>query len=304
VSAHADAQQAQARDAVAAEFGARIHVQAVDTVVDEAQAEEALRALVAEGHGLIFGQGVATEEGVAAMAAAIRRVAADAPAARFEQLGGHKTMHNLRVFEARTYESAYLVGLIAGTLSQTHTLGVIVPTVQPTLEAMRTINAFTLGAQTAAPQIKTRVVGSAQAEQELGAEVDMVLRSTEARMQLERVGRTAEPLAIFAVDWTSYYRQAIQSVLDQKWVSASLWWGLREEAVALVSMSPRVPVPLRQRVEAAQADLKLGKPLIWKGPILGQDGKAVLRRDEVATDKFLYGMNFYVKGVEGQPQGF
>jgi basic membrane protein A len=47
------------------------------------------------------------------------------------------------------------------------------------------------------------------------------------------------------------------------------------------------------------AGLKDGSFVIWKGPILGQDGKEVLAKDAVADDKFLGGINFYVKGVDG-----
>jgi simple sugar transport system substrate-binding protein len=37
---------------------------------------------------------------------------------------------------------------------------------------------------------------------------------------------------------------------------------------------------------------------------VGQDGKEVLKKDEVADDKFMSGIMFYVKGVEGKvPSG-
>ena len=51
------------------------------------------------------------------------------------------------------------------------------------------------------------------------------------------------------------------------------------------------------------AGLKAGTFAIWKGPIVGQDGKEVLKKDEVADDKFLGGVNFFVKGVEGKVPG-
>jgi hypothetical protein len=39
------------------------------------------------------------------------------------------------------------------------------------------------------------------------------------------------------------------------------------------------------------------------GPIVGQDGKEVLAKDAKADDKFLGGIKFYVKGVEGKVPG-
>ena len=52
--------------------------------------------------------------------------------------------------------------------------------------------------------------------------------------------------------------------------------------------------------DAIRAGLKDGSFSIWKGPIVGQDGKEVLAKDVVADDKFLGGVKFYVKGVEGK----
>ena len=46
--------------------------------------------------------------------------------------------------------------------------------------------------------------------------------------------------------------------------------------------------------------LKDGSFVIWKGPLMGADGKEVLAKDAVADDKFLGGLNLYVKGVEGK----
>jgi simple sugar transport system substrate-binding protein len=39
--------------------------------------------------------------------------------------------------------------------------------------------------------------------------------------------------------------------------------------------------------------------VIWKGPIADQSGKELLKAGEVADDKFLHGVSFYVKGVQG-----
>ena len=61
-----------------------------------------------------------------------------------------------------------------------------------------------------------------------------------------------------------------------------------------------MPADVKDKVEKVKAGLKDGSFAIWKGPVVGQDGKEVLKKDEVADDKFLSGINFYVKGVEGK----
>jgi basic membrane lipoprotein Med (substrate-binding protein (PBP1-ABC) superfamily) len=54
------------------------------------------------------------------------------------------------------YEGAYLNGVIAGKMSKTKTLGFIASF--PVPEVIRNINAFTLGAQSVNPAIKTKVI--------------------------------------------------------------------------------------------------------------------------------------------------
>ncbi|MDT4863248.1 hypothetical protein FQZ97_979460 [compost metagenome] len=68
----------------------------------------------------------------------------------------------------------------------------------------------------------------------------------------------------------------------------------------MVSVAEDVPAEVKAKVDTVRAGLKDGSFSIWKGPILGQDGKEVLAKDVVADDKFLGGVKFYVKGVEGK----
>ena len=78
---------------------------------------------------------------------------------------------------------------------------------------------------------------------------------------------------------------------------------MKEGAIDIVSMADDVPADTKAKVESIKAGLKDGSFAIWKGPIVGQDGKPVLEKDVVADDKFLGGINFYVKGVEGKIPG-
>ncbi|MFZ9550384.1 MAG: BMP family ABC transporter substrate-binding protein, partial [Hylemonella sp.] len=79
--------------------------------------------------------------------------------------------------------------------------------------------------------------------------------------------------------------------------------GVKEGAIDMVSVAADVPEATKQKVDAIRAGLKDGSHVIWKGPIVGQDGKEVLAKDAVADDKFLGGVNFYIKGVEGKIPG-
>jgi basic membrane protein A and related proteins len=94
-------------------------------------------------------------------------------------------------------------------------------------------------------------------------------------------------------------------VLDGTWKTSptKIWWGVKEGAIDLVSISDQVPAELKAKAEAAKTGLKDGSLVIWKGPIMNNAGKEVLPKDKVADDEFLGGINFYVKGVEGKVPG-
>ena len=103
------------------------------------------------------------------------------------------------------------------------------------------------------------------------------------------------------INWAPYYIKATREALQGQWSAGGhTWWGVKDGAIDLVSIADDVPADTKARIEQIKAGLKDGSFAIWKGPILGQDGKPVLDKDVVADDKFLSGINFYIKGVEGK----
>jgi len=68
----------------------------------------------------------------------------------------------------------------------------------------------------------------------------------------------------------------------------------------LVSIAEDVPAETKAKVEEIKAGLKDGSFSIWKGPLIDNTGKTILKKDEIADDKFLSGVKFYVKGVDGK----
>jgi basic membrane protein A and related proteins len=107
-------------------------------------------------------------------------------------------------------------------------------------------------------------------------------------------------LASAIINWGPYYKKATKDLLDGTWKTENTWWGVKEGAIDLVSISSKVPAEVKALVEQKKAGLKDGSFVIWKGPIVGQDGKEVLAKDVVADDKFLGDVKFYVKGVDSK----
>ncbi|MCH7341983.1 BMP family ABC transporter substrate-binding protein [Pelomonas sp. CA6] len=309
-----------ARKALEKEFGDKIQTSFVEKVPEAADAERVFRDMVGQGNKLIFGTTFGYME-------PMLKVAADTKDVKFEHATGYKQADNMRTYDSRTYEGAYLAGVVAGAMTKTGTLGVVGSI--PIPEVIRNINSFTLGAQSSNPKVKVKVVwvnewfnppqetNAAQTLINGGADVLMQNTDSSAVLQTaEKNGKYAfgwdsdmtaygpkAHLGSAVINWTPYYIAAVREALDGKWSAGAgkhSWWGVKEGAIDLVSISDAVPADVKARVEQARAGLKDGSFVIWKGPIAGQDGKDVLAKDQVADDKFLSGINFYVKGVEGK----
>ena len=78
---------------------------------------------------------------------------------------------------------------------------------------------------------------------------------------------------------------------------------MKDGAIDIVSIADDVPADTKAKVDEIRKGLKDGTFSIWKGPLIDNTGKEVLKKDQVADDKFLSGVNFYVKGVEGKIPG-
>ena len=137
------------RKAVEKEFGDKVVTSFVEKVPESADAERVLRDVASQGNKLIFGTTFGYME-------PMLKTATDLKDVKFEHATGYKTADNLRTYDSRTYEGAYMAGVVAGGMTKTNVLGVVGSI--PIPEVIRNINTFTLGAQSVNPKIKTKVV--------------------------------------------------------------------------------------------------------------------------------------------------
>jgi basic membrane protein A and related proteins len=308
------------RKAVEKEFGDKVVTSFVENVPESADAERVIRDMAGQGNKLIFGTTFGYME-------PMLKVAGDHKDVKFEHATGYKTAENLRTYDSRTYEGAYMAGVIAGKMTKNNTLGVVGSV--PIPEVVRNINSFTLGAQSVNPKIKTKVVWvgewhSPPKETEaatalINGGADVLFQNTDSSAVLqtaEKMGKRAfgwdsdmtaygpkAHLGSAVINWAPYYVKAVGDALNNKWTTGQAWWGVKEGAIDMVSIAADVPDDTKKRIDEIKAGLKDGSFSIWKGPIADNTGKEVLAKDAVADDKFLGGVNFYVKGVEGKVPG-
>ena len=310
-----------ARKAVEKEFGDKVVTSFVEKVPESADAERVIRDMAGQGNKLIFGTTFGYME-------PILKVANDLKDVKFEHATGYKTAPNLRTYDSRTYEGAYLAGVVAGKMSKSGTLGVVGSV--PIPEVIRNINSFTLGAQSVNPKIMTKVVWvnewfnppkeTEAATALINGGADVLFQNTDSSAVLqtaEKMGKRAfgwdsdmtaygpkAHLGSAVINWAPYYIKSVGEVLNGTWKGDErAWWGVKEGAIDLVSIAADVPDETKKRIDEVKAGLKDGSFAIWKGPIMDNTGKELVAKEVVADDKFLGGLKTYVNGVEGKVPG-
>ncbi len=309
------------RKAIEKEFGDKVVTSFVEKVPESADAERVIRDMATQGNKLIFGTTFGYME-------PMLKVAPDFKGVKFEHATGYKQAENMRTYDSRTYEGAYMAGVIAGKMTKSNTLGVVASI--PIPEVVRNINSFTLGAQSVNPKIKTKVVWvnewfnppkeTEAATSLINGGADILFQNTDSSAVLqtaEKMNKRAfgwdsdmtaygpkAHLGSAIINWGPYYVKATRDALEGKWTGGTgVWWGVKEGAIDMVSIAADVPEETKTKIAEIKKGLSDGSFSIWKGPIVGQDGKEVVAKDAVADDKFLGGVNFYVKGVEGKVPG-
>lgn len=305
-----------ARQAMDEALGDKVETSYVESVKEGPDAERIIRRLAQQGHGLIFTTSVGFMNPTL-------KVAKDFPDVKFEHATGFKRADNVSTYSARFYQGRHVIGLIAGKMTKTNTIGYIASF--PIPEVVRGINAAYLAAKSVNPNVQFKIIwvsswfdpgleaDAANALIEQGADVLMQHTDSAAPMtiaeekgvlafgqasNMAEFGPTAQATSIMD-DWTPYYTARAEAVLDGTWESTDTWDGIEAGMVAFAPYNENLPKDVVALAEYARLGILLGKIHPFTGPINKQDGSEWLAAGETATDQELLGMNFYVEGIEG-----
>ncbi|NTV11606.1 MAG: BMP family ABC transporter substrate-binding protein [Zoogloea sp.] len=306
----------QGRKDIEAKFGTKVKTTFVENVPETADAERVFRDLAQQGYKVVIG----TSFGYMNQ---MQKVAKAFPNTTFEHATGYKTGKNLGIYNIRTYEGAYMAGVIAGKMSKSGKLGFIGSI--PIPEVIRNINAYTLGARSVNPAVTTRVVWvnswfDPGKEREAALSLisqgaDVLLQNTDS----PAVVQAAEAKGVYAFGWDSdmakfgpkaqlaasvlhwgvIYNKTIEAVLANTYKPGDIFWGTPQGAIDIENINPAVTADARKALEQRRAALKAGKIAPFMGPMKDNTGKEVLAAGKFMEDKVLLGMNYYVEGVEG-----
>jgi simple sugar transport system substrate-binding protein len=251
------------------------------------------------------------------------KVAKAFPQVEFEHATGYKVAPNLATYQTRFYEGAYLLGVIAGKMTKTDTLGFVGSF--PIPEVIRNINAYTMGARSVNPKIRTKVIWVStwydpgkerQAAETLVAQgADMLAQNTDS----PAVVQVAEEKKVHAFGWDTdmakygpnahltantenwgvYYIQEAKRVLDGTWKSGETHWGIKEGIVVLSPLNPAVPADVAKLFDDRKKAIVDGSLIPFSGPLKDNTGKERLAAGTSMPLSDLMAINWYVEGVDG-----
>ncbi|MGM0583256.1 MAG: BMP family ABC transporter substrate-binding protein [Pseudomonadota bacterium] len=307
----------EGRLAVEEHFGDKVKTTYLESVPEGPDAERALRQMAQSGHDLIF----TTSFG---FMNPTLKVAKQFPQVKFEHATGYKRLPNVSTYSARFYQGRHVIGLIAGHMTKTNTIGYIASF--PIPEVIRGINAAYLAAKSVNPDVKFKIVwantwfdpgkeaDAANALIEQGADILMQHTDSPAPMtiaeekgihafgqasNMKQFGPNAQLTAIID-NWAPYYIDRVQAVMDGTWESQDIWGGIDSGMVEMAEFSDAIPEEVREQAAAASDAISAGELHPFTGPIRKQDGSVWLDEGETPTDDQLLGMNFYVEGIQGE----
>lgn len=288
----------------------------VANVPEGADAERTFRNLAQQGNKVIF----ATSFGYMNPMA---KVAKNYPNIKFMHATGYKSDKNFANYNIRTYQGAYLLGVLAGSQSKTNKIGVVAS--YPIPEVFRNINAFTIGARSVNPKITTQVVwvsswfdpgkerDAALALISQGCDVLMQNTDSPAVVQaakekgmyafgwdsdMSKFGGSAQ-LAAAVLHWEKIYDKVLKDTLTNKWTNAPIYYGLTEGAVDIENIGPAVSADAKKLVLEKRDAIKANKMSPFSGPLYNQAGTLFVKAGSAYSEAELDKMNFYVQGVLG-----
>ncbi len=305
-----------ARKAVEAEFGDKVKTVYVESVPETAEAERFIRQLAMDGNKLIFTTSFGFMEPTI-------KVAKSFPKVIYEHATGYKQAPNVGIYQARFYDGAFMLGVLAGKMTKTNVLGFVGSF--PIPEVLRNINAFTLGAKSVNPAIKTKVVWVSTwfnpakehqaAEALIGEKADVLYQNTDspAIVQLAQekglyaFGQDSDmskygpksQLSANTLNWGGYYKYKVKQVLAGTWKSEDTKWGMKQGMVELMPLNASIPADVVKVYEEKKKLIETGKLFPFAGPFKDNNGKTLVAAGQALPEKELWTLNWFVDGVEG-----
>ena len=294
-------------------FEGKIETMAFDRADSDTEVEKAIEQAIAEGCELIFT--TATQMINQSVRSAIQH-----PKVKIYNCSIKMSYSSICTYNARMYESKFLMGAIAAALSRTDRLGYVAD--YPIYGTLANINAFALGAKMINPYVQvclewTKVKG-VDARERLKQEGivfvsdnDMITPESASRaygLYKKREDGTLENLATPIWDWGKFYEKIVRNIFSggsteidaQKGKKAvNYWWGMSADVIDVIC-SKSMPHGTSRLIEFLKSSIRAGAFYPFDGPIYAQGGVIRCEKGQSLGANEIITMDWLVESVIGK----
>lgn len=286
---------------------------------DNAAIEAAIQECVDEGCNIIF----STSWGYMDVTA---EMAEEYPDIYFSHGTGYKSNgKNFNNYFGRIYQARYLSGIVAGMNTVSDKIGYVAAMDSSNSEVTGGIDAFALGVYSVNQDAKiyVKVTDSwydPEAEEasssellDMGCDVlaqhcDTPYPQTMAQSRgafsigyNSDMSKDAPESCLVSViwNWSAYYTQAVQSVIDGSWDGSNYYGGISDGLVDITSLASFCAEGTQDKVDEAKALMMSGEFNVFDGVIETNTGDTVGEEGSTMDDATITGsLNWYFKTVE------
>ena len=294
-----------------------VETQVFEAIPETAEVSRVMERMIRADTGIIF----ATSYGYLDYAIELGQ---KYPEVTFLHAGGLKTSEIVGTYWADSDDGMYLAGMVAGRMTETNKLGFIGAFQIPQL--FRSINAFTLGAQSVNPDVTMTVVwtgGWWEPQKEADAVtafadqgIDVIAEQVDSPITIAETAQKTGTMVVgkdvdisdragdvwltgVSWNWGPMMAEQVQAIHDGTWTPGHLRGDLQSGHAVLDPFGPKVPQEVIDEVLAAKEKILSGALDIWSGPIVNQAGETIVPEGEVMEMETIETMGFMVQGVTG-----
>lgn len=294
-----------------------------ENVPETAEAERVMENMISDGATIIFPTSFGHLEPAL-------NVARKYPDVTFLHQGGLDTSENLGTYFGTIWQAQYAAGVAAGMATESNRLGFVGGF--PIAQVLLNVNAYELGARSVNPDATTSIVFTSNwcdPAKQAAATNSLIDQGADVITQHQDCTNTViETAARRGAKVTGYHFDASR-VAPEAWLTGAAWnWGplyvdaVRTieaggfegskydgryrsglgEAVQLTPFGGAATPEIRERVEAAAAEIRSGELEPFTGPIRDQSGRVRIPGPQPSVEE-LEETDYLVEGVSGEIPG-
>ena len=292
-------------------FPGQIHTSCYDKVTEE-NAREVIEQSIADGNKLIFT--TAPPLLMAGLHAAMEH-----PEVKILNCSLNTSHRYIRTYYARMYEAKFLMGALAGAMTEHGRIGYLAD--YPIYGMTASINAFALGAQMVNPRARVYLEWTTKRGNNpfdtfrkhgisCVSGQDMIVPKIASRHFGLYMDEGGEPvnLAMPVWHWGKFYEQMIDKIINGGWKAdeagdekkgLNYWWGMSAGVIDVIC-SGRIPAGTARLVNLLKEEICEERFYPFDGPVYNQKGELCWDGRQGLEPENIMRMDWLVENVEGE----